>query len=432
MHGDTWSWPGLDAPAHAVDAAVVPLLLGASLLSFCVACFGAFSAACLAAYSPAKLQNRNRREVAEHLLEELASRDREYQVVARFCALGGVVLAFLALQVALDDSIRLAAMAILGGLVLFACGVLPSAVAEVRAESMVLAALPMLRSGLLLLRWPVVLPILALTRGALWISGIRAEPKSDPAEVAEEDLPAEERSWIGNILNLKDQQVAAVMTPRTEIVALQADLPVREALALAARHGFSRYPVYGEKVEDVVGAFHVKDALNVADPTTTVRQLMRPPAFVPETMGLAQLLRKFQAEKLHLAVVLDEFGGTAGLISVEDVLEQIVGDIGDEYDAADAADPADMIAVVEVGRVLEVPGGTTVEEINRRLGTELPEDGEWETVAGYVISELNRIPAAGESLQRHGVAFLVLAADDRRLARLRVTALQPAPLQRDA
>jgi len=157
---------------------------------------------------------------------------------------------------------------------------------------------------------------------------------------------------------------------------------------------------------------------------------MRETLFVPETMGAAQLLRRFQAGHQHMAIVLDEYGTTAGVVSVEDVLERIVGDIGDEYDDPHETTPApEQIRVIEAGRVLEIPARTTVAEVNELLGTELSEEGDWETVAGLVIARCSHIPRVDETVVVDGVEFRVLAADERRVQRLRATALAPQPAE---
>jgi len=197
-------------------------------------------------------------------------------------------------------------------------------------------------------------------------------------------------------------------------------------------HGYSRYPVYEERIDEIAGIFHVKDALRLLqsdDPKlrqTPLRELLHEPLFVPETMGLAVLLRRFQKDQLHLAIVLDEYGTTAGLVSLEDVLEQIVGDLGDEYDTPEETTAAsDRIEVLEAGRVIEVSGRTPVSIVNEYLQSELPEDGDFETIAGLVIAECNRIPAVDETVAVGQTEFRVLAADDRRIHRLRVSLLQP-------
>jgi CBS domain containing-hemolysin-like protein len=158
--------------------------------------------------------------------------------------------------------------------------------------------------------------------------------------------------------------------------------------------------------------------------------MMREPLFVPETMGAAQLLRRFQAGNQHMAIVLDEYGTTAGLATVEDLIEEIVGDISDEYDSPHQDGPEEeQIQVVEAGRVLEIPARTTVAEVNHLLGTELTEDGDWETVAGLVIAHCNHIPLVGETVVVEGVEFHVLAADERRVQRLRATAVAAVPAE---
>jgi CBS domain containing-hemolysin-like protein len=290
----------------------------------------------------------------------------------------------------------------------------------------------------------VVLPLLATTRGLLWLSGVRPPAADDAAEVQKQvlaavadsvaaaELPPAERTWIGNIVALKDLEVAAVMRPRPDIVAFQADLPLQQALQQAMEHGYSRYPVYEQRIDEIAGIFHVKDALRLLqsdDPKfrqTPLRELLHEPLFVPETMGLAVLLRRFQKDQLHLAIVLDEYGTTAGLVSLEDVLEQIVGDLGDEYDTPEETTAAaDRVEVLETGRVIEVSGRTPVSVVNEHLHSELPEDGDFETIAGLVIAECNRIPAVDETVAVGQTEFRVLAADDRRIHRLRVSLLQP-------
>jgi len=149
--------------------------------------------------------------------------------------------------------------------------------------------------------------------------------------------------------------------------------------------------------------------------------VMRGPYFVPETKPLDDLLREFKARKVHLAVALDEYGGTAGLVSIEDVLEEIVGDIADEYDQAE---PALMRRLDE--RSAEVDGRMYVDDLNDALGLHLPEDEDYDTVAGLVFSEIGYVPTIDEAIETHGVKFTILAADERKITRLRVDVLAPA------
>ncbi|MGE3175686.1 MAG: hemolysin family protein [Planctomycetota bacterium] len=442
-----WQLPPAELPTVDLAATITPALVGLSLLCLSIATFGALGTSTLAVYSPTKLQNRRRGEVGQALVADLERREREFRVVARFYLMAGLVGALLSMQAGVDAATAPWAMGSLVVLALLLCGSLPSAIADVRAEATLLRILPILRGGLLVLRWPLVLPVLAVTGGILRVLRIREEPSKDTDEITEQVLAAvadsvtedalagEERAWIGNIIGLKDLQVSTIMTPRPDLVALQADTPVRDAVRQALEHGFSRYPVYRERIDEIVGIFYVKDALALVQGddagAAKVETMMRPPLFVPESMAVPQLLQRLQADKVHIAVVLDEYGTTAGLVSVEDALEEIVGDINDEYDAQDGPDP-DQVTVVENGHVVEVPGRLSVDEVNQLLGLDLPDDGDWETVAGFVIHNLNRIPATDETVRIDGVEFHVLRADERRVDRLRVTAPAPEPANRDA
>ncbi len=439
--------PLLDLPKVDITATVSPAMLAVACACFGLATLGALGSSSLAVYSPTKLQNRLGGAAGEALVDELESREREFRVVARFYFVGGLIGALLALQAAVDAATIPWAMAALIALALLLCGSLPSAIADARAEATLLRILPVLRGGLMVLRWPLVLPVLALTGGALRVLRIREEPSNDPGEIAEEVMAAvadsvtedaladEEKAWIGNIVGLKDLQISTIMTPRPDLLALAADTPLRLAVQQAQEHGFSRYPVFRDKVDEIVGIFYVKDALRIGQPGGPVGDaptstIMRPPLFVPESMGVPQLLRRLQTEKVHMAVVLDEYGTTAGVVSVEDILEQIIGDIGDEYDAAEGPED-DQVTVIDAGHVVEVPGRIGVDDVNKLLDLDLPDDGDWETIAGYLIHNLNRIPARDETLQVDGVEFRVLQADDRRIDRLRVTAPAPEPAHRD-
>jgi CBS domain containing-hemolysin-like protein len=435
-----------------LDQVEVSLLVSPSsvvlvLVCLAIASFGSFCANCLAYYSPTKLQNRLPGEEGKKLVAHLEQREGEYRIMARFYFLSGLIGAFFAAQKAVDGAHLPWFLAGLSIAALFACGSVPSTVANLRAEATLLRTMPFLRGGLLLLRWPVILPVQVITSGILRMLRIREEPSTNPDELAEEvmaavadtvtaeSLPAEEKAWIGNIVGLKDLQVSAIMTPRPDLIAMQASTPVRDAVRQALQHGFSRYPVYRDKVDEIVGIFYVKDALRVPVDSTAanlpVETMLRPPLFVPESMGVAQLLRRFQADKVHMAIVLDEYGCTAGLVSVEDALEQIVGDIADEYDAADP-DAHEAITVVEAGKVIDASGRTSVAAINQRLDSEIPDDGDWETIAGYVIHHLNRIPARDETFVVDGIEFRVLQADDRRIGRLRLSATSVEAGKRNA
>lgn len=442
----------LEDPLPAVFGGALHLLPAAgSLLAVGLAGFGALAAACLIGYSPSLLDQvleETERPDRAARTDEIATRDTEYLTVATVYTATGWILGLWSLLLATDASYRGWALGAFVAAMVLVAGCLPVAIAQVRAERTLLAVLPLVRAGWFLLRWPLVLPLQFVTRLCLGALRLRTPTRPDKAEVqkqvmaavadsvTEETLAPDERTWIGNIVGLKDRQASTLMTPRADIVGMPESMPVREAVQKALEQGFSRYPVYRERIDVVSGVFYVKDALRLLQqdaPTpadATVASMMREPLFVPETMGAAQLLRRFQAGNQHMAIVLDEYGTTAGLATVEDLIEAIVGDISDEYDSPPVAVPQDeQIEVVEAGRVLEIPARTTVPEINQLLGSDLPEEGDWETVAGMVITKCNHIPAVGETVVIEGVEFRVLAADQRRIQRLRVTALAPEPAE---
>jgi CBS domain containing-hemolysin-like protein len=442
--------PGAELPLVSLEATISPLHLLLVVAGAGLAAFGALAAASLIGYSPTRLgqflEDEDRADRDERIAE-LDRRDAEYQTVAFAIAAAGWLLALSSVQRAIDPANQVWALPVLLVAMVMLAGTLPTTLAQVRPERSLLLVLPVLRTAWYPLRWPLVLPLLGLTR--LGVQLLRWKPAStDSAEVQKQVMAAvadsvtgasladTERTWIGNIVALKDLQVSTVMTPRPDIVAFAETTPLREAVRKALEHGFSRYPVFRDRIDEVVGVFNVKDALGRLQDggteldATPLRSLLREPLFAPETMGAAQLLRRFQAANQHMAIVIDEYGTTVGLVTVEDILEEIVGDIGDEYDPPPQANPdAERIRVVESGRVLEFPARTSVADVNRLLGSELPEDGDWETVAGLVISRLNHIPQAGELLVVDGVEFRVLQADQRRVHWLRATLLDPQPTE---
>ena len=433
-----------------IDATISPAYTLLSLAAAALGGYGAAAAASLIGYSPTRIDqmlDEQRRPDRERLSDELEQRAREYFVVATIYAAAGWVLGLWALRSAVDPASHGWALGLWVALMLFVAGSLPGALADHRAERTVLNVLPTLRAGWYLLRWPLVLPLYSFTALAVRALRIQRKAVTDRSEVQkqvmaavadsvdETELADAERTWIGNIVTLKDQHVATVMTPRPDIVALDASISLREAVDQALEHEFSRYPVYRERLDEVIGVFYVKDALRLMqqDPQelgeTPLRQLLRDPLFVPETTGAAQLLRRIQAGNQHMAIVIDEYGSTVGLATVEDLVEEIVGEIEDEYDPPSSEQGSDQIRVIEAGRVLEIPARSSVQEINKLLGSQLSEEGDWETVAGLVIANAHRIPSKGEVLVIGDVEFRVLEADERRVQLLRATLLEATPAE---
>lgn len=226
----------------------------------------------------------------------------------------------------------------------------------------------------------------------------------------------EEKEMIESVMELDEMQVGQIMTPRTEIIALPTTATLFEAKDLIAKEGHSRIPVYEESLDNVVGVLYAKDLLNFdrTDDFDATR-VMRKVPYVPETKPLRDLLREFRTNKVHIAIVLDEYGGTAGLITIEDIVEELVGDIADEFEP-----PApETIRRIDDDTV-ETDARVHVKELNDELGVSLPEDEDYDTIGGFVISTLGRIPHAGEELQHESVRIRVLDAEPRRVNRVRV------------
>jgi CBS domain containing-hemolysin-like protein len=237
-------------------------------------------------------------------------------------------------------------------------------------------------------------------------------------------LEDEAREMIEGVMDLGDAYVSQIMTPRTDMHMVQVDTPWDQLLSEVIESGHTRIPVYDKTRDDVVGILYSKDLLPELatgdhESRTPIRELVRKPLFVPETKAVDDLLQMFQRLRTHIAVVLDEYGGVSGLVTIEDALEEIVGEIDDEYDSE---------SVEEIERIdqdtVEALGRTHIDEINEAMNLELPEDGDYDTIGGLVFSELGRIPQAGEELVwQEKVRISVLEATRRRIDRVRIERL---------
>jgi magnesium and cobalt exporter, CNNM family len=232
--------------------------------------------------------------------------------------------------------------------------------------------------------------------------------------------PADAR-LIEGVFEFSEKNAHDVMTPRTDIVALRADLTLEAAADVIAKAGRSRYPVHRQSLDDIVGVVHAKDILKGlrAGGGKSVEQLTRPPIFVPGTREVEDVLADMKRQKAHLAIVLDEFGGTAGLVTMEDLLEEIVGPIYDEYDRS--APPPAPDAAAGDGAI--VPGKKPIGEVNQAFGLQLDE-GEFSTIGGFVFGRLGRLPKVGDRVPVPGGVFEVVTMDGRRVGAVRLT-LQP-------
>ena len=238
----------------------------------------------------------------------------------------------------------------------------------------------------------------------------------------ESDTPISEdqRVLLANILKLRDKTVADVMVPRVDIVAMAADTPLDEVVRLIQAEAHSRYPIYRESLDDVIGMIHIKDVLAYwgTSKKFNLRDILRRVVFVAPTLPVLDMLLDMRRSRTHMALVVDEFGGTDGLLTIEDLVEEIVGEIEDEHDVAQ---PPTLARRVD--GTLDVNGRTPIEMLEQEIGRVLSDDErrEIDTVGGLIFSLLGRIPERGEVV-RHpsGVEFEVLDVDPRRIRRLRV------------
>ena len=237
-------------------------------------------------------------------------------------------------------------------------------------------------------------------------------------EPGEAVLSTQEAEMIDKIFDLGDTTVREVMVPLVEVAMLPVDAPPAQAVALIQQRGFSRIPVHGERETDIVGVVTAMDLLRRAGEVATLEELRRPPHYVPESKRLDDLLREMQRNRIQMAVVVDEYGGSTGIVTLEDILEEIVGEIQDEHDRTPAS-------------VERLPDGsywvaarTNIDELNEALDWSLPKR-DYETLAGLVLATLGRIPRTGEEFQVPGYTITVLEADARHVAAVKIAPAAP-------
>jgi magnesium and cobalt transporter len=247
----------------------------------------------------------------------------------------------------------------------------------------------------------------------------RAELLEQLREASERGvIDAEAMAMLEGVLEVADQQVRDIMVPRGQMVFVRRDWPPSRILPIVVESGHSRFPVMDEDRDDIVGILLAKDLLKLctdgSDERFDIREYMRPVVFVPESKRLNVLLKEFRRNRNHMAIVVDEYGGVSGLVTIEDVIEQIIGEIDDEFDVEE-----DQNIRKEGERQFAVRGVTRLEEFNEYFGTEFSDEG-FDTVAGLIMKQLGRLPRRGEVLNLDGYEFRVVRGDRRRIDGLRV------------
>jgi magnesium and cobalt transporter len=235
-------------------------------------------------------------------------------------------------------------------------------------------------------------------------------------------LSADTLKMIEGAIAVSDQQVSDVMLPRAQIVAIDVDAPMPDVIATVVESGHSRFPVHGEDRDDILGVLLAKDLLRAFAGATApqgVRDLLRPAVLIPESKRLNVLLKEFRQSRNHMAIVMDEYGGVAGLVTIEDVLEQIVGEIDDEHD--DAEGSSTQIAALADGQ-FRVDALTPIDQFNAHFGSELPDD-DYDTIGGLVTDAIGHLPEPGEELTLGNFHFRVAGADARRVHAFTVAVL---------
>lgn len=308
---------------------------------------------------------------------------------------------------------------------------LPTAVALRGGDAVLLRTLPAFYVLQLPLEWSA-LGLEIVRRACLRVFGLRSDPVAN-RQIVEElrevvadaeitgELDETEKEIIGNVMEVRDVSVAAIMTPRTEMAGVEISEGLPAAARLTAETGHSRLPVYEGSLDTILGLITARDVVQIAAEKglekSALRSILRPAYFVPETKRVSELLREFKREKIKLAIVLDEYGGTSGLVTLGDIVQEIVGDIRDEF--GDGERP--RLRRLADGS-FEVDAATHVTEVAAEVEIEIPA-GDYETLAGYVLAELGHFPQRGEKFVRSHVEFTVTDSSDRRVHKVRIRRL---------
>ena len=230
-------------------------------------------------------------------------------------------------------------------------------------------------------------------------------------------ITSHEEQMISSIFDFRDTVASEIMTPSVEIISADVTSSTSELVRLITQEGYTRIPIFSESQDNIIGILHAKDLLRICSmapgQTLQLQDVLNPPLIIPESMPITKLLLDFQAKKKHMAIVTDEFGSVRGLVTLEDVVEEIVGEIGDEHDQEERE-----LMVVD-DHTIVVDAKIEIEEVEEFFHTHLPE-GPYESAGGIVIHRLGRVPEAGESLEIGPLTFTVLTADLRRICTLRI------------
>ena len=320
---------------------------------------------------------------------------------------------------------------VLSLVVLIACEITPKTLALQRAERVALRLAPLVAGATLVMR-PVVYVLTAVTRLILRLLGGKAEVRGPfvteeelkmLVTVGEEEgvIEEEEREMIHGIFEMGDMSVREVMVPRTDLVAIEVNEPVEKAVDLVTKHGHTRIPVYEGDLDHIVGVLYAKDLLRavVRGEKKSLREIARKPYFTPESNKVQDVLRDLRKNRVHMAIVVDEYGGTAGAVTIEDILEEIVGPIHDEYDIGEE----DEIQFINPNEVV-LDGRVSVDDVNELLKLNIAADN-YDTIGGYVLNQLGAAPKVGATLRLGTAELRVEAVQGTRIKKVRIRSATP-------
>ncbi len=316
---------------------------------------------------------------------------------------------------------------------------IPNAWAKYAGDPLIVHVQPLLR-GVRFVCYPVIVVLGLFDPLVRRLAGVPVlDAKSYADELEQEILDAvsegerlgamdeEEKEMIESVIEFTDTDVEKIMTPRTAMVAIPKDANLDTVLETIRVKGHSRIPIYDRTIDTILGILYAKDLLQRdQDAAFDLTAIMRKALFIPESKPVRELLHEFQEQKVHIALVLDEYGGTAGLVTIEDILEELVGEIRDEYDSTA---PAELTRIDD--HTAEIDARMRIDELNDQLSIELPKSEDYETIGGFVFSRMGRIPKVGERCDNDNIAIEVIAAEPRRIKRLRLT-IVPAPEPQDS
>jgi putative hemolysin len=407
--------------------------------------FFSANAFALRIFSIVKLQEAfkaaNKKNIPEQLAEQLAEKSEEliltsffYRLILNVCILLLLVSIFISPQplAELTTTITSYLLTFIIAMVLFSVFSLaiPLAWAKYAGEKILSRTFKLL--NVFAAATAPVLFIFRLYEGIVRrLAGI---PETTPEEEHEEKqeefitgleqhrtegvLDEEEQEMIENVLELSSSTADEIMTPRTDIVAAEVNSDLQKVLDIITSAGHTRIPVYEKNIDNIIGLVYAKDLLGEIGKSGEefkLRDKMRDAYFVPESKPLRALLHEFQNQKLHIAVVLDEYGGTAGIVTFEDILEELVGEITDEYEET----PTEPIKNID-DNTIEADARTDIGDINDQCELNLPEDEDYETIGGFVFSRLGYIPKTGESFDHENLKFTIISAEARSIKRIRI------------